>query len=178
MNGTDDYLRQAADSANWPKTVGGSSFAGYAPNGDGVVIGSLGVFEHWNDSTHKQYSRNLNPGTGKGIELVFINQSTVALPYPTLTKTTQASVANYTVYPNPVHTNATISYSLAGTSSVQINLIAINGTKISSIVNQSQQPEGEYKAQFDASSLSSGVYICEFVVNGKNVCTKQIQIIK
>ena len=32
---------------------------------------SLGVLEHWNNSTDKQYSRNLDPSTGKGIELVY-----------------------------------------------------------------------------------------------------------
>jgi hypothetical protein len=31
---------------------------------------SLGVHEHWNDATDKQYSRNLDPINGTGIELV------------------------------------------------------------------------------------------------------------
>jgi hypothetical protein len=33
-----------------------------------VRLASLGVYEHWNNPTDKQYSVNL--GTGKGIELV------------------------------------------------------------------------------------------------------------
>lgn len=40
----------------------------YAPDGDGARLASLGVHEHWNNATAKQYSRNL--GTGNGIELV------------------------------------------------------------------------------------------------------------
>ena len=57
----DDYLHQAADSANWPEGIV------YDPDNDGLPVGSLGVHEHWNNSQKKQYSRNL--GLGVGIEL-------------------------------------------------------------------------------------------------------------
>jgi len=59
--GVDDYLHQAADSALWPAGIR------YDPDKDGILFASLGVHEHWNDSLHKQYTRNL--GTGTGIEL-------------------------------------------------------------------------------------------------------------
>jgi autotransporter-associated beta strand protein len=58
----DRHLREAALANNPPSgTV-------YKP--DGVRLQSLGVHEHWNNSTNKQFSRNL--GTGLGIELVTI----------------------------------------------------------------------------------------------------------
>jgi hypothetical protein len=57
----DDYLHQAADSANWPKGII------YDPENDGIPIRSLGIHEHWNDPQDKQYSRNL--GMDYGIEL-------------------------------------------------------------------------------------------------------------
>jgi autotransporter-associated beta strand protein len=58
----DRHLREAAMASNPPSgTV-------YKP--DGVRLQSLGVHEHWNNSTNKQFSRNL--GTGLGIELVTI----------------------------------------------------------------------------------------------------------
>ena len=58
----DDYLLQAADSSFWPEGIR------YDPENDGVIMGSLGICERWNDSGKKQYSRNL--GYNKGIELV------------------------------------------------------------------------------------------------------------
>lgn len=61
MNGVDEYLHQAADVANWPTQII------YDPENDGTPLASLGVHEHWNNETEKQYSRNL--GTGNGIEL-------------------------------------------------------------------------------------------------------------
>lgn len=61
MSGTNDYLVEAALANNPP------SGTFYDPDGDGVRVESLGVYEHWNNSIDKQYSRNL--GTGDGIEL-------------------------------------------------------------------------------------------------------------
>ena len=61
-DGTDDYLHEAALIPNPPSgTV-------YDPNHDGRLTASLGVHEHWNNATDRQYTRNL--GTGNGIELV------------------------------------------------------------------------------------------------------------
>jgi len=62
MEGTDDCLEQAADSDNWPDDIV------YDPEGDGTPLPSLGVHEHWNNGTDRQYSRNL--GEDYGIELV------------------------------------------------------------------------------------------------------------
>jgi hypothetical protein len=64
MAGTDDYLHQAADQNNWPAAIN------YDPENDSTLIGSLGAHEHWNDANNKQYSRNLDPVNGQGIELV------------------------------------------------------------------------------------------------------------
>jgi uncharacterized protein (DUF362 family) len=45
----------------------------YDPEDDGTPLCSLGVFEHWNNATERQYSRNL--GTGAGIELVHLDMA-------------------------------------------------------------------------------------------------------
>jgi sugar lactone lactonase YvrE len=63
-SGTDDYLQEAALVPNPP------SGTNYDPNNDGGLTESLGVHEHWNNATDKQYSRNLDPVDGNGIELV------------------------------------------------------------------------------------------------------------
>jgi hypothetical protein len=60
-DGADDYLHEAALADNPP------SGTFYDPNNDGIGLASLGAHEHWNNSTEKQYSRNLE--TGAGIEL-------------------------------------------------------------------------------------------------------------
>ncbi len=64
--GTDDYLIEAALAHDPP------SGTFYDPNHPGNVerAASLGVHEHWNDPINKQYSRNLDPENGTGIELL------------------------------------------------------------------------------------------------------------
>ena len=71
ISGVDDYLYQAADSSYWPEGIQ------YDPEGDGTILSSLGVYEHWNDAVNKQYSRNLK--SGNGIELVLVNSDKLAL---------------------------------------------------------------------------------------------------
>jgi hypothetical protein len=58
----ENYMHEAALAESPPsKTV-------YDPSQEGKPSGSLGVHEHWNNATDKQYSRNL--GKREGIELV------------------------------------------------------------------------------------------------------------
>jgi hypothetical protein len=67
MAGVQDHLVEAAMADNPP------SGTFYDPDHPSATerLQSLGVYEHWNDSVNRQYSRNL--GTGNGIELIFIN---------------------------------------------------------------------------------------------------------
>ncbi len=58
----DNYLHQAA-LAGQP----GSGVV-YDPEGDGTPLQSMGVHEHWNNATDRQYTRNL--GSEYGIELI------------------------------------------------------------------------------------------------------------
>ena len=55
-SGVDDFLHQAADSVNWPEDIK------YDPDGNGTYLPrSMGVHEHWNNSTEMKYSRDLAP---------------------------------------------------------------------------------------------------------------------
>jgi hypothetical protein len=62
QGGAEDYLHEAAGADN------PASGTFYDPGHTGVRLTSLGVHEHWNNPTNKQYGRNL--GLGQGIELV------------------------------------------------------------------------------------------------------------
>jgi hypothetical protein len=58
----DNYLHEAAMA---PRPTSGTK---YDPEGDGTILASMGVHEHWNNPSERKYSRNL--GIGKGIELM------------------------------------------------------------------------------------------------------------
>ena len=94
MIGVDDYMKQAADPKEWPVGIN------YDPEADGTPITSLGVYEHWNNATAMQYSRNLS--TGNGIELVkYAALVTDSYQGETVTDITQAKALDYKLFPNP-----------------------------------------------------------------------------
>jgi len=153
MPGVDDYLHQAADSANWPKGLK------YDPNGTGQYIASLGVHEHWNDASKKQYTRNL--GTGTGIELMEIETRTTAVQEAQLTVPDQYVL--FQNYPNPFNPSTTIGYKLAQQSSVKVTVYNLQGQEIQSFA-LGVQAAGSQKVVWNGKNsigapLSSGVYV-------------------
>ncbi|HEX2865858.1 MAG TPA: T9SS type A sorting domain-containing protein [Ignavibacteriales bacterium] len=61
-------------------------------------------------------------------------------------------------FPNPFNPSTTISYSIPKESYVELKVFDMLGREVASLVNK-EQSAGEYKVKFDASSLSSGIYI-------------------
>ena len=84
QGGAEDYLYESALANNPP------SGTFYDPGKTGARLSSLGVHEHWNSPAAKQYTRNLDPINGTGIELV---QLTAARPLATLAITQAAGQA-------------------------------------------------------------------------------------
>jgi hypothetical protein len=135
--GVDDYLHQAADSVLWAEGIT------YDPDNDGILIASLGVHEHWNDSLHKQYTRNLE--TGLGIELFKAHEMGTGFAL-------EMNQLKVSVYPNPVTDfirissleNRTLEYSLIDMD----GRVFLNGK----IINKSVK-------EIDMSFLNRGVYV-------------------
>lgn len=72
-----------------------------------------------------------------------------------------AAVSDYRLfnaYPNPFNPSTVISYSIPKLSYVELKIIDMLGREVSTLVSK-EQHAGEYKVQFNASSLPSGVYI-------------------
>jgi hypothetical protein len=148
IEGADDHILQAADSSYWPTNIR------YDPENDGTIIGSLGVCEHWNNPIDKQYSRNLK--TGDGIELVSINRAVTAVNV-TAVGTAQTFTLSQN-YPNPFNPTTTLEYSISTNSHVVLEIFNVSGQSVARLVDQQLTP-GTYKTTFDASALSSGVYL-------------------
>jgi hypothetical protein len=164
----DDYLHQAADPANWPSGVS------YDPEGDGTAITSLGVHEHWNNSTDKNYTRNL--GTGNGIELYrVINQS--APPVNSINNAVVNSM-DINVYPNPCMTEAQISYELKSNAQVVISLVTMDGKTVQ-YIRQEELVAGSYKDKINTSGLKPGIYVCLIKTkdqNGSNMQSVKLEV--
>jgi hypothetical protein len=148
----DDFLHQAADSSNWPKGIK------YDPGKTGTYIASLGVHEHWNNATDKQYTKDLY-SNGTGIDLVSIPESLVNHENTMLDVSNLNIVDNLSVYPNPSNYQSTISYHLKKNSNVSVFLITMNGTIVKNI-RQGQLYAGNYNDKIDVQNLKTGMYIC------------------
>ena len=79
-------------------------------------------------------------------------------------------------YPNPFNPSTTINYSLPTDSKVNIRLFDMSGKEVATLVNE-DKTAGYYSVNFNASSLSSGVYY--YSINANNfTSTKKMMLIK
>ena len=159
MGGVDDYLHQAADPSEWPEGIE------YDPEDDGAPIGSLGVHEHWNNATDKQYTRNL--GGGEGIELVRIEGTTSVADDPHA-----SGVDNFVLYqnyPNPFNPTTTIRYEIERPSYVELAIFNIAGQRVATLVDNDLTNgvhSNTWNGKFDnGSPAPSGSYIYRLSVN-------------
>jgi hypothetical protein len=79
-------------------------------------------------------------------------------------------------YPNPFNPVTTIDFQVPVTSSVLLEVFDMLGNKIATLVNQ-EKPAGIYSVDFNASSLSSGVYFYVFSA-GNYVDVKKLTVLK
>jgi len=160
----DNYMHEAAQADNPPSgTV-------YDPENDGILLQSLGVHEHWNNSTDKQYSRNL--GTGEGIELIKILKNTPTaldpgkslIPY---------SFTLYSNYPNPFNPTTTLSFSIPKNGNTKLKVYNLGGSKVATLLND-YKSAGSHNIIFDGTNLASGIYIYTLEFSNKTISKKML----
>ena len=146
-----DYLLQCASSDYWPEGIT------YDPEGDGSAMGSLGVFEHWNNATDRQYTRNL--GTGNGVELNYYQVSTVGIADYTAENEIKAS-------PNPFSDYITFTLSGKMTENMSIRIYNLNGQMLNELKFSGSNQLTWYGTDIQGRSLSNGTYI--YTISGVN----------
>lgn len=148
IEGVEDYLKQAADKSFWPNDIV------YKSNGKDS-IGSLGVYEHWNNADEKKYSRNL--GTGNGIELISIRDETDNISSFTMQ-------ANYELFPNPF--SETINLRMKSTGKFTMNIYDMNGRIVwQKLFTNSISWNGVYA---NGTKAIPGIYLVKVMGNNDN----------
>ncbi|MCU7512101.1 MAG: T9SS type A sorting domain-containing protein [Ignavibacteria bacterium] len=79
-------------------------------------------------------------------------------------------------YPNPFNPATMISYSIPRQSFVNLKVFDMLGREVASLVSK-EQSEGEYKVQFNASNLPSGMYIYT-IQAGEFRASKKLMLVK
>jgi hypothetical protein len=116
---------------------------------DGLPIGSL----IWNDAAIKAYNSKAEFNAVMG---AYIGQPIVGIK--TLNTGIPATYSLSQNYPNPFNPTTNIKYSITKESQVTLKVFDILGREVENLVNQ-KQTAGSYEVNFNASKLSSGVYI-------------------
>jgi hypothetical protein len=79
-------------------------------------------------------------------------------------------------YPNPFNPVTNFKFSVASTSIVNLKIFNTLGEEVAVLLNEQRTP-GEYSVSWNASSLSSGVYIYQFTA-GEFKAVKKITLIR
>lgn len=80
-------------------------------------------------------------------------------------------------YPNPFNASTTIQYILTGRKLITIKIFDALGREIETIVNNEDQPAGNYNLIWNAENLTSGIYFCRIQV-ASEVQENKFKIIK
>lgn len=84
-----------------------------------------------------------------------------------------ALTGNFSCFPNPVSDFFTVQVTLSTYSNVELNLYSVLGEKVNEIFNGSQGA-GSRQYNFNASKLSSGIYLLELKTNEKRLVKKLV----
>jgi hypothetical protein len=96
--------------------------------------------------------------------------------YEEITYTGESPVKEYSLaqnYPNPFNPSTTIKYEIPNAGNVSLKIYDVLGAEVMTLVNTSQA-QGRYEVKFDASQLSSGVYIYRIQSNDYVASRKMI----
>jgi hypothetical protein len=159
FEGTADYLYQAADPANWASGIT------YDPEGDGSPLGSLGVYEHWNNATDKQYTRDLE--TGDGIELIKIMEPEDGPSAIDAKKIDSPDI--FSIYPNPLKGgNLNIEISNTASNLSKISITDIKGSQVYSLRTNNKTVE------IPVSVFTKGTYMVKVTIGNYTSVEKLI----
>jgi hypothetical protein len=86
-----------------------------------------------------------------------------------------ASTSLYQNYPNPFNPATTIKFDLASAGNVKLSVYNYNGQLVKSLVDGAMNA-GHHSVNFDASSLSAGVYYYTMETAGKTMTQKMVLV--
>ena len=80
-------------------------------------------------------------------------------------------------YPNPFNPTTVISFQLPAVSSVKLKIFDLLGRDVATLVEGTKAP-GNYRVNFDANGLASGVYFYSLITEGRAVQTRKMLLLR
>jgi len=142
-------------------------------NARSVTTNDLSSYFHFDSGSH------LIIGQRMGEQMINILIDNIDTPTSTestgVGRPTEVALAQN--YPNPFNPVTTINYQINVQTRVRLEVFDIMGRSVASLVNRESQFPGTYTVHFDASGLTSGVYVYRLQV-GTMVFTRKMTLIK
>jgi uncharacterized delta-60 repeat protein len=79
------------------------------------------------------------------------------------------------IYPNPVHTEATLNYTLPENENVSISLFDMSGKLVKQFINNENESEGINQQTLNMESLPAGEYMLQLKTPSQNISVKVIK---
>jgi hypothetical protein len=120
-----------------------------------------------------------NNGSSSGDTWNFITRFPVKIYNPSSIQKVSEVVKGYELgqnYPNPFNPTTNIKFSLQRENFVSLKIYDITGKEVANLINKNLKP-GEYVMDFNATELSSGVYIYKLSA-GDFISTKKMSLVK
>jgi len=113
---------------------------------------------------------------GDSLNIIFTTDSTLL----TAINEDGIHIHNYSLsnnYPNPFNPSTIIEYSLPQYGFVTLKIYDMLGKEIATLVNE-EKPAGNYKFEFNASDLASGIYYYHITVGNEFAEIKKMVLLK
>jgi Secretion system C-terminal sorting domain len=152
------------DSIDVPITLNG--FSDYKIIGDG----NNGIIAMWFvQASFAIYAQQLSPNGILGEIITSVNDN--------IGHNQTNSFVLFDCYPNPFNNSTSLTYYLPKIMRISICVYDLTGAKVKTLFS-GNQTEGNHKINFNAETLSSGLYILNMIVERTMSATKKILLIK
>jgi hypothetical protein len=153
-------------------SYGGTAFALYPDTGK--IIKGTPTFTNAGARDYSLTAGSLGKGAGTdGLDIGYIPGGLVATAVETRTDQVPTSFQLSQNYPNPFNPATTIRFSIPKVGKYSVNVFNLLGQKVANLYD-GMAAAGEYSVRFDASHLSSGMYIYTLTGDGVNIAKKML----
>lgn len=163
---------------NW-NTESESNVDHFELSRDGSLLANVTAQNNATGATYTYTDADLNNGTTYTYDLVSVDVNGARQALATLSASPNASAAVITEYalhqnyPNPFNPTTNLTFDMVDAGHVSISVFNIMGQKVAELVNGNVEA-GRHIVSFDATGLSSGLYLYKMEANGFTAQNKMV----
>jgi len=162
-NGGDNWVDFVVSDHRW-RVQGEPGLGSYGGDYIGISSGNGNVWPFWFDNK----SGSMQAWTCQvDLGLVGLSQKNAVLPKKFILRQN---------FPNPFNPNTLIDFSVPRKGNVKLEVFNVVGQRVATLVDE-QMAAGNYRYDFHASNLPSGIYFYSLTANGVKI-TKRMMLVK